>query len=77
MLALKHVLLLQQPKFQSKTKVRIPFACNFYLLAIDFQSGLIQYLDGSLENSMSRIILEHVSLRKINENQHITTIPSL
>lgn len=43
----------------------IPFAYNFNLLPINFQSRLVQDLDGSLENSMSRIILQHVSLHKM------------
>lgn len=42
----------------------IPFAGNFDLRSIYFQSGFINDSDGSLERSMSRVILEHVCLWK-------------
>lgn len=42
----------------------IPFASNFNLLSVDFQSRLIQHLEGSCEHSMCRIILKHVGLKE-------------
>ena len=53
----------------------IPFTYNFNLFPINFQSRVIQGLDCSLENSMSRVVLKHVCLQKMNSkllpNYHI------
>ena len=40
----------------------IPLADNFDLFSIDLQSWIINYIDSSFVISMSRIILQHVSL---------------
>lgn len=52
-------------KHEDKMLRTIPFVYNLNLIPINFQSRLVQDLDGSLENSMSRIILQHVSLHKM------------
>lgn len=44
---------------------KTPFAFNFNLLSINLQGGLIYNIDCSIVNSMSRVILEHVSLDKL------------
>lgn len=46
----------------------LPLADNFDLFSVDLQSGIVNYIDGSFVISMSRIILEHVSLHKRGEN---------
>lgn len=48
----------------------IPFAGDFYLLPIDFQGWVVQNLESSLEASMSRIILKHVSLKILEDLEY-------
>jgi len=45
-------------------QLMIPFAHNFNLLSINFQSRVIQNFNGPLEWTMSRIIFKHVSLQE-------------
>jgi hypothetical protein len=47
------------------------------LFPIDFQGGIIQNLDGSIENSMSRIISEHISLDKVKKKKELIIDNSL
>ena len=46
---------------------KLPLADNFDLFSIDLQSRIVNYIDGSFVISMSRIILEHVSLHTRRE----------
>jgi hypothetical protein len=57
---------ISMPKYKDKMLRPIPFIYDFNLLPINFQSRLIQDLEGSLENSMSSVILKHVSLHMMN-----------